>query len=183
MKPARAGSSVGASRVTEPAQFGKAAAAAFAYDTKILVEPFMTARELECSVIGNDEPKAFEPGEIIPSHLFYDYEAKYIDPDGAKLVIPAGIDQDTRTHVKDLAILAYRAAKLTGMARIDFFMDKTDGTVYLNEANTIPGFTHISMFPKMCEAGGLQYPELIDELLGLAKARKKTKDTLRYDYN
>lgn len=182
VKPARAGSSVGASRVASPDGFDQAAKAAFAYDTKILVEPFMTARELECSVIGNDEPRAFEPGEIIPSHEFYDYEAKYIDPDGARLVIPAALDQGTSTHVKNLAVQAYRTAKLSGMARIDFFMDKKDGTIYLNEANTIPGFTNISMFPKMCEAGGLPYPELIEELLSLARARKKSKDLLRYDY-
>ncbi len=182
VKPARAGSSVGASRVTAPAQFEKATATAFAYDTKIMVEPFMVARELECSVVGNDDPKAFEPGEIIPSHDFYDYEAKYIDPEGARFVIPAEVDKDIKARIKNLAIKAYHAAKLSGMARIDFFMDKTEGTIYLNEANTIPGFTHISMFPKMCEAGGLLYPELIDELLGLAKARKKTKDALKYDY-
>jgi len=183
VKPARAGSSVGSSRVASSGEFDRAAKAAFAYDTKILVEPFMSARELECSVIGNEEPRAFEPGEIIPSHEFYDYEAKYIDPDGARLVIPAEIDQDKRACVQDLAIQAYCAAKLSGMARIDFFMDKNDGTIYLNEANTIPGFTHISMFPKMCEAGGLPYPDLIEELLGFARARKKIKDTLRYDYN
>jgi D-alanine-D-alanine ligase len=182
VKPARAGSSVGASRVTEPSQFGKAAAAAFAYDTKILVEPFMSARELECSVLGNDEPRAFEPGEIVPSHEFYDYEAKYIDPDGARLMIPAQINQETKARIMDLALQAYRSAKLSGMARIDFFMDKNDGTIYLNEANTIPGFTHISMFPKMCEAGGLAYPELLEELLTLARSRKQTKDALRYDY-
>jgi D-alanine-D-alanine ligase len=182
VKPARAGSSVGASRVASAADFDHAAKAALAYDTKILVEPFMTARELECSVIGNEEPRAFDPGEIIPSHEFYDYEAKYIDPDGARLVIPADLADDKRSYIKNLAIQAYRTAKLSGMARIDFFMDKTDGTIYLNEANTIPGFTHISMFPKMCEAGGLPYPELIEELLGLAKARKITKDALKYDY-
>lgn len=183
VKPARAGSSVGASRVASSEAFGPAAEAAFAYDTKILVEPFMTARELECSVIGNEEPRAFEPGEIIPTHEFYDYDAKYIDPDGARLVIPADLELDERAKVKNLALLAYGTAKLSGMARIDFFMDKKDGSIYLNEANTIPGFTHISMFPKMCEAGGLPYPELIEELLSLAKARKMTKDALRYDYN
>jgi D-alanine-D-alanine ligase len=183
VKPARAGSSVGASRVSSSGAFDNAARAAFAYDTKILVEPFIAARELECSVIGNDEPRAFDPGEIIPSHEFYDYEAKYIDPDGARLVIPADMDQDKREYIKNLAISAYRTAKLSGMARIDFFMDKKDGTVYLNEANTIPGFTHISMFPKMCESGGLPYPDLIEELLALAKARKKIKDALRYDYD
>jgi D-alanine-D-alanine ligase len=183
VKPARAGSSVGVSRVASSEGFNRAAEAAFAYDTKILVEPFMTARELECSVIGNDSPKAFEPGEIIPSHEFYDYEAKYIDPQGARLVIPAELDRDKKASVMDLAVQAYRTAKLSGMARIDFFMDKNDGTIFLNEANTIPGFTHISMFPKMCEAGGLPYPELIEELLGFAKARKKIKDALRYDHS
>ena len=182
VKPARAGSSVGASRAADPAHFAKAAATAFAYDSKILVEPFMTARELECSVIGDNQPRAFEPGEIIPSHEFYDYEAKYIDPAGARLVIPAEIDADTKAQVMSIAIRAYRTAKLTGMARIDFFIDKANGAIYLNEANTIPGFTHISMFPKMCEAGGLPYPDLLDELLGLAVARKKAKDNLKYDY-
>lgn len=182
VKPARAGSSVGASRVSSPDGFDRAARLAFTYDTKILVEPFMTARELECSVVGNEAPRAFDPGEIIPSHDFYDYEAKYIDPNGARLVIPADLDQESTTRIKDLALRAYRTANLTGMARIDFFLDKHDGSIYLNEANTIPGFTHISMFPKMCEAGGLPYPDLIEELLALARDRKKTKDALRYDY-
>ena len=180
VKPARCGSSVGASKASSLADLRTALAEALAFDTKVLVEPFVSAREIECSVLGDAEPRAFPPGELIPSHEFYDYEAKYIDPDGARFVIPAQLDEATATVVRETAVAAFKAAGLSGMARVDFFIDKKDGTLYLNEANTIPGFTSISMYPMMCESGGLPYKALLDELLSLALQRKTIKASLRY---
>jgi len=182
VKPARCGSSVGASKANNRSELKATLIKALAFDTKVLVEPFISAREIECSVLGNDSPRAFPPGELIPSHEFYDYEAKYIDPDGARIVIPAPIHEETATRIKDIALTAYATAGLSGMARVDFFIDKKDGTVYLNEANTIPGFTSISMYPMMCEAGGLSYAALLDELLDLAVEQKKSRATLKYDH-
>ncbi len=180
VKPACAGSSVGTSKVTGPEGLLPALRAALEWGSKILVEPFLVARELECSVVGNGSPEAFPPGEIVSSHEFYDYEAKYLDPNGALLEIPARIPPETSRAVMDIALKAYSLASLSGMARIDFFLDKRDGKIYLNEANTIPGFTHISMFPKMCEAGGLSYPELLDRVILLGLERKRTRDSIRY---
>ena len=180
VKPARAGSSVGASSVKSAADFERAAREALRFDTKALVEPFTPAREIECSVIGNASPRAFEPGEIAPTHEFYDYEAKYLDPDGAAILIPAPVDQAVRDRVRELAVRAYSAAMLEGLARVDFFLDKRDGALWLNEVNTLPGFTSISMFPMMCAAGGLPYPRLLDELLSLAVSRKASRDGLSY---
>ena len=180
VKPASAGSSVGASKVSGPEGLLAALDSALEWSEKALVEPFITARELECSVVGNDEPKAFPPGEIVSSHDFYDYEAKYVDPNGALLVIPAKVDERASKRIMELAVKAYSTASLTGMARVDFFMDKKDGTIYLNEVNTIPGFTHISMFPKMCEAGGLPYPELLELIARLGMERKRNRDAIRY---
>jgi len=181
VKPARCGSSVGASKAGSPADLKTALREALSFDTKALVEPFISAREIECSVLGDDEPRAFPPGELIPSHEFYDYEAKYIDPDGARIVIPAQLDESVARRVMEIAVSAFKSAGLSGMARVDFFIDKKDGALYLNEANTIPGFTSISMYPMMCEAGGLPYPALLDELIALAAKRKKTRAALRYD--
>ena len=182
VKPARCGSSVGASKAMNRSELKTTLLKALAFDTKALVEPFIAAREIECSVLGNASPRAFPPGELIPSHEFYDYEAKYIDPDGARIVIPAPISDETATRIKEIALAAYVTAGLSGMARVDFFIDKKDGTVYLNEANTIPGFTSISMYPMMCEAGGLSYSSLLDELLGLAVEQKKNRAALKYDH-
>ncbi len=181
VKPARSGSSVGASKASSPAELAAALTTALAYDTKALVEPFISAREIECSVLGDDEPRAFPPGELVPSREFYDYEAKYIDPNGASFVIPARLDTESSERVMRVAVAAYRTAGLSGMARVDFFIDRKDGTLYLNEANTIPGFTSISMYPMMCVAGGLSYSALLDELVSLAVKRKKTRAGLRYD--
>ncbi len=181
VKPARCGSSVGASKIDSPASLESALKEALHYDNKALIEPFMVAREIECSVLGNDNPRTFSPGELISSHEFYDYEAKYIDPEGAAIVIPAHLDNETRDRVMELAVQAYIKAGLSGMARVDFFIDKKDGTIYLNEANTIPGFTSISMYPMMCEHGGLSYTAMLDELLALAIERKKAKAALSYD--
>jgi len=181
VKPARCGSSVGASKISSRAELKSALAGALEFDTKALVEPFIAAREIECSVLGNAEPRAFPPGELVPSHEFYDYEAKYVDPDGARLLVPAPLDEALAERVKSTAIAAYLAAGLSGMARIDFFLDKASGALLLNEANTIPGFTSISMYPMMCVAGGLPYPELLDELLRLALERKAEREALRYE--
>lgn len=180
VKPARTGSSVGAAKVSGPAQWDALVADAFRYDTKALVEPFMRARELECSVIGNAVPRAFDPGEVAPSHEFYDYEAKYIDPDGAKLFIPAPVERSVLDRVKAIAMEAYTALGLVGMARVDFFWDANGGKLYLNEVNTIPGFTSISMFPKMCEAGGLGYGALLDELMRLALERHAEREAILF---
>ncbi len=180
VKPACGGSSVGAARIEGPGDFAAAALEALRWDRKALVEPFVHAREIECSVLGNENPRAFMPGEIIPSHEFYDYDAKYIDPQGAALVIPAGITTGQAERVREIAIAAYRACELSGMARVDFFIDRKTGEVLLNEVNTIPGFTHISMFPRMCEAGGLPYPELIAKLGDLAIERHDAMKTIRY---
>ncbi|HAE21158.1 MAG TPA: D-alanine--D-alanine ligase A [Spirochaetaceae bacterium] len=180
VKPSRAGSSVGASRIVSAAAWLPALRDALRYDSKVLVEPFVEARELECSVLGNGVPRAFDPGEIVPSHEFYDYDAKYLDPNGAELLIPAPLETALKDELRSTAIKAYQILGLRGMARVDFFMDKKSGKLYLNELNTIPGFTSISMFPKMCEAGGLAYPELLDELIRLALERHYEKSALSY---
>ncbi len=171
VKPARAGSSVGACKADNTDALCACLDEAFRWDTKVLVEPFISAREIECSVTGNGRATAWEPGEIAPSHEFYDYEAKYIDPDGARLIIPAPLSEEEKNRVTNLACRAYEALDLDGFSRVDFFLDKKSGKLFLNEINTIPGFTHISMFPRMCEAAGLAYPDLIMHLLELARTR------------
>lgn len=171
VKPACAGSSVGAGKAADRAALGKAVASALEWDDKVLIEPFVAAKEVECSVTGNDAPRSYTPGEIVPSHEFYDYEAKYIDPDGAALLIPAKLDAAQLETVRDLAVKAYRAAELSGLARVDFFVRKDNGEILLNEVNTMPGFTTISMFPKMCEAAGLSYAALLDLLVSHAIER------------
>ncbi len=180
VKPACAGSSVGASKVASAEGLEAALRAALEWDEKALVEPFVNAREIECSVLGNVDPVAFPPGEVAPTHEFYDYEAKYLDPDGARLEVPASISPEQAERVKSVAVAAFKAAELAGMARVDFFIDKRTGEVLLNEANTIPGFTHISMYPRMCEAGGLSYPELINRLADLAIERHVMRSKLSF---
>lgn len=181
VKPASAGSSVGAAKATDRNSFAAAVRDSLRYDAKCLVEPFLPAREIEVSVIGGASPRSFPPGEIAPSHEFYDYEAKYVDPDGAALLIPAPIEPALAATLRSLAERAYRAAELSGMSRVDFFVSKEDGSVRLNEVNTIPGFTQISMFPKMAEEGGLPYTELLEELLAFAVERAKRKDALSFE--
>ncbi len=180
VKPCSAGSSVGAAKAGNRAELERAVIEAFRWDDKVLVEPYIPAREIECSVTGNDESVAWTPGEIVPSHEFYDYEAKYMDPNGAALLVPAQIDEDTTERVKNLAVKAYREAELSGFARVDFFIRKDSGDLLINEVNTIPGFTSISMFPRMCDAGGLPYGELLDHVVALAEDRYQTK--ARRDY-
>jgi len=151
------------------------------YDRRILVEWGVDAREIEVSVLGNEEVKASVPGEIVPSDDFYSYKAKYID-DASELMIPAEIDEETAKKAQQLAIQAYRAIDGAGMARVDFLLDRVTGDLYLNEINTIPGFTQISMYPKLWEASALPYVELLDRLIELALMRHEQKSGLLRSY-
>lgn len=164
IKPANGGSSVGVSRADTEEEYQQALAEAFAYDGKVLVEESIEGRELEVSVLGNQNPMASLPGEIVPKGGFYDYRAKYIDSDGAGLVVPVSLDDATVRDIQILAIKAYKTLGCEGMARCDFFLFG-ENELYLNEINTIPGFTSISMYPKLWEASGLSYPELLDRLV------------------
>ncbi len=179
VKPCCAGSSVGATKAKDAVGLLASLKEAFEWDDKVLIEPFIEAREIECSVTGNEVVTAYTPGEIVPSHDFYDYEAKYTDPNGAALLIPAELDDADLRRVRETAIKAYQALDLTGLSRVDFFIDKRNGALYLNEVNTIPGFTSISMFAKMCEASGLHYPQLIETLIKLAAQRAKSRQQLK----
>lgn len=199
VKPCSAGSSVGAAKATNFQQLVEALQEAFKWDYKVLIEPGLNPREIECSVTGNgadfspivgeehlheeslsvdelraelqqSEPdvnkvRAYIPGEIAPTHQFYDYDAKYTDPNGARLMIPADLSQQQREEIRSIAIRAYKALDCTGLSRVDFFMEKDTGRLYLNEINTMPGFTSISMFPKMCQAAGLDYSQLLDLII------------------
>ena len=178
VKPANLGSSVGISKVNTAGELDKAMNLAFQYDNKIIIEENIIGREIECSVLGNEEPIASIPGEIIPHHEFYSYEAKYIDEKGSSLEIPAKLDKNTAEKVQTLAVEAYKALCCEGMARVDFFL-RGDNEVIVNEINTIPGFTRISMYPKLWEASGISYPELIDKLIQLAIDRFKRDGRLK----
>ena len=182
VKPANLGSSVGISKATSADDFADAMELAFQFDRKVVVEAAVpTAREIECAVLGNDEPEASVPGEVIVTHRdgFYSYRAKYIDPDGASWRIPADLPSETVDRVRGMSVEAFRALELAGMARVDFFLDGKTGALYLNEVNTIPGFTAISMYPKMWEASGVPYPTLLDRLIALALERHAEKQNLR----
>lgn len=172
IKPANLGSSVGISRATNPESLRKALALAARYDRKLIVEHGVEAREIEVSVLGNDQPVASLPGEIVPRHAdFYDYQAKYLDADGARLVIPADLDQPLITELQAQAIRAFQAIDGSGLARVDFFLERVTNRILVNEINTMPGFTSISMYPKLWEASGLAYPDLVDRLITLAFER------------
>ncbi|HEU4687789.1 MAG TPA: D-alanine--D-alanine ligase family protein, partial [Vicinamibacterales bacterium] len=182
VKPANLGSSVGISRAASEGDLGPAIREAFEYDRKIVIEAGVpNAREIECAVLGNDEPEASLPGEIVVTHRdgFYSYEAKYLDPSGASPRIPADLTPEMTERVRRLSVDAFRALDLAGMARVDFFLDGRDGALYLNEVNTLPGFTAISMYPKMWEATGLSYADLLTRLLTLAIERHEQKQQLR----
>jgi D-alanine-D-alanine ligase len=168
VKPANSGSSVGVAKVTDAAGFLPALQAAFAVDAKVLVEKAVNAREIEVAVTGDVDPQAFGPGEVVPHHEFYDYDAKYLDPDGAALEIPARLEPSVSRRILELAKQAYRALDCQGLARVDFFVDQGTGEVALNEINTLPGFTTISMFPRMVIASGLTYTALLDKLIDQA---------------
>jgi D-alanine-D-alanine ligase len=170
VKPANLGSSVGVSKVHEPSELDEAVALAVTYDEWLVVEQGVEGREIEVAVLGNAEPRASVPGEIVSSHEFYDYEDKYID-DTCQLLVPAPLDEAVAAEVRALAIDAFRALRCEGMARVDFFYEEDGRGFLVNEVNTIPGFTPISMYPKLWEASGLSYPDLIDELVRLAVDR------------
>ncbi len=181
VKPANLGSSVGVSKVKNEAEFKKAVKEAFEFDTKVIIEQFIKGREIECSVLGNDEPIASVTGEIKLKAEFYSYDAKYVDEDGAVLEIPAKLDKKTEKKVQDLAIKTFKALNCEGMGRVDCFVTKT-GKVYINEINTIPGFTNISMYPKLWEASGISYSRLIDTLIVLAIERFEKESKLKTSY-
>jgi D-alanine-D-alanine ligase len=171
VKPAALGSSVGITKVKQPDDLPAALAGAFAYGRKALIERAMEgAREIELAVLGNDDPEVSVAGEIVPAHEFYDYEAKYLDEHGAALVVPAEVDDATLKELQEMAVTAFRAVGAAGMARVDFFL-MPDGRAYVNEINTIPGFTKISMFPRLWETSGVSYAQLVDRLVELALER------------
>lgn len=178
VKPANAGSSVGVSKVHKEEEFEPALAEAFSYDHKVIVETFVQGREIECAVLGNEEPIASIPGEIIPRHEFYSYEAKYLDTEGAELVVPALLSAKLTQEIQTLSIHAFQAICCEGMARVDMFLTQ-DERVVLNEINTIPGFTQISMYPKMWEASGISYAALLDRLIELALKREEVNQLLK----
>lgn len=179
VKPCNAGSSVGVSKVKNSAMLTGAVEEAFQWDNKLLVERGINAREIEFSILGNEKPEASDPGEIRPKHEFYSYEAKYIDSDGAELIIPADISSELADKMKKIAVNAYLALCCSGMARVDFFLDRDSEDFYLNEINTLPGFTSISMYPKLWERAGIQYPSLLENLIQLAMERRNNKNRLR----
>lgn len=179
VKPATLGSSVGMTRVKAAHRLSTALDAAAEFALKILVERAVNAREIEVSVLGNDDPGASVPGEIIPHREFYDYAAKYLEQ-GTRLEIPAKLTKKQFTTFQDYAMRAYRAIDCCGMARCDFFLEHKTAKIYLNELNTIPGFTSISMYPKMWEASGLPYPKLIDRLIELALELHREKSRTKY---
>jgi D-alanine-D-alanine ligase len=179
VKPANLGSSVGISKAKDPAGLRTAMDLAGTYDRKIVIEAAVPdAREIECAVLGNHEPQTSLPGEVIPSREFYDYEAKYLD-EGSKTVIPADLPPRVIAEIQRLSIAAFQAIDCAGMARVDFLLSRPGGAVFVNEVNTIPGFTTISMYSKMWEASGVSYPALLDRLVELALERHAEKQLLR----
>jgi D-alanine-D-alanine ligase len=179
VKPANLGSSVGISKARHATELRTAIELAAAFDRKIVIEAAVPkAREIECAVLGNDEPQASVPGEIVPGREFYDYEAKYLD-DTSQTIIPAPLTEAQTREVRTLAVAAFKAVDCAGMARVDFLLAGDSGVLYLNEVNTIPGFTMISMYSKMWDASGLPYPKLIDRLIELAVERHAEKQQLR----
>ncbi len=179
VKPANLGSSVGISKARNCAELKAAVELASSFDRKVIVERGITGREFECAVLGNEDPVAAVPCEILPSREFYDYEDKYL-LDQAQTVIPANLTPEQTAEMQRLAVECYRAVECEGMARVDFLLETATGRLYINEINTIPGFTSISMYPKMWEYSGLPMPKLIDRLIELALARHEAKKGLQY---
>lgn len=178
VKPANQGSSVGVSKVRDAAGFAEALALAFAYDHKVLVEAAIAGREIECAVLGNEAPQASVCGEIVVHDEFYSYDTKYISEDGADVVAPAAIDAHTDARIRDIALRAYQVLECAGLARVDVFLT-AEGQVVINEVNTLPGFTRISMYPKLWQASGVSYRELITRLIDLALARHREDAALQ----
>jgi len=181
IKPANLGSSVGIHRVCTREEFDSALENAFLFDNKLIIEEYIEGREIECAVLGNDFPAASVLGEIITQHDFYSYKAKYLDERGAELKIPADLPEDTTEKIRNLSIRSFQAVCCSGMARVDCFLSD-EGKIYINEVNTIPGFTSISMYPMLWEASGIPYSELIDRLIQLAIERHEKENRLKSDY-
>ena len=175
VKPANLGSSVGISKVRDAAGLSEALDLACRYDRRMLVEQGLDCREFECSVLGNDEPQASVIGEIMPSREFYDYQAKYSGDESSELRIPADIDAALAADLRAMAVTAFQAVDAAGLARVDFFFETRTGKPYVNEINTLPGFTTISMYPKLWEASGISYAQLIDNLVNLAVERHEDR--------
>jgi len=181
-KPANLGSSVGVTKCNNRSDLQEGLIEAAAYDRRILVQHGVTnAREIEVSVLGNDDPQASVPGEVLPSREFYSYESKYIDGTSG-LMIPAQLPAEVSEQIRAIAVRAYQAIDCSGMARVDFFVENDTHRIYLNELNTIPGFTQISMYPKLWEASGLPYPQLVDRLIELAMQRKAERDHTQHTF-
>ena len=187
VKPANLGSSVGVHKVTDAGGLNAALADAFRYDVKVLAEVAIDAREIELAVLENSDPGAEPlvsvPGEINPTHEFYSYEAKYLDENGAELIIPANLDAEQTKQAQEIAGRAFSAIECEGMARVDLLLDRSAGKFYFNELNTIPGFTSISMYPKLWEASGISYQELLSRLVDLAVSRHQRKRTLVREFH
>lgn len=171
VKPSNAGSSVGVSKARNREELIAALEHAQRYDRRILVEEFIDGREVECAVLGNEEPMASVVGEVIPCNDFYDYQAKYQSGDSSTVLIPASLPEDTANKIREYATRAFKALDCSGLSRVDFFVHRITGEIYINEINTLPGFTSISMYPKLWEATGIPYAELIERLVGLAMER------------
>ena len=178
VKPCRLGSSVGISKVKDPESLDDAITEALAWDDAVIVEQGLDAREIEVAVLGNDAPRAAVPGEVVPGHEFYDYADKYLD-DACQLLAPAPLDDDQVAAAQDLAIRVFRLLGCTGMARVDLFLEQSSDRWWINEVNTIPGFTSISMYPRLWGISGLEYPALLDELVRLALERHRRRASLR----
>lgn len=182
VKPANLGSSVGISKVANRDELIAAVDLAFRYDRKVIVEEYVEAREIEVAVLGNEEPQASVPGEIVSSNEFYDYRAKYIDGKSA-MIIPADIPAEKADEIRDWALRAFQAIDGSGLSRVDFFLRKSDGGVFINEINTMPGFTPFSMYPLLWKESGKPYGELLDDLIRLALERHAAKQTIRYTFD
>ncbi|HHT10930.1 MAG TPA: D-alanine--D-alanine ligase, partial [Candidatus Atribacteria bacterium] len=181
IKPANLGSSVGISKVKTIDEIKPAIDKAFLYDQKILIEECILGREIECSVLGNEHPEASLPGEIKPNHEFYSYQAKYLDENGANFEVPAKLPDNLIKEIQETALKVFQVLEIEGMARVDFFLQE-DGKLLVNEVNTIPGFTKISMYPKLWEASGLSYKDLITRLIELAIERAERDQKLKTTY-
>jgi D-alanine-D-alanine ligase len=182
IKPSNMGSSVGVSKVRNEEEYCAGLKEAFLYDRKVILEEFIRGRELECAVLGNEEPAASVPGEVISTHEFYSYDAKYLDENGAVLEIPAKLSPSLTAQVQSLAIKTFRVLNCESLSRVDFFL-RENGQLLVNEINTMPGFTRISMYPKLWEATGISYTDLITRLIELAISRYEKERTLKTNYD
>jgi D-alanine-D-alanine ligase len=182
VKPANLGSSVGISKVKRAEDLDEAVDLAFEYDRKIVIEEGLDAREIEIAILGNDEPQASVPGEIVPDREFYDYDSKYSADSRTELRIPAPLHAAAVREAQELGVRVFQAVDASGYARVDFLMDRKSGRMFVNEINTIPGFTSISMFPKLWDASGIEYDDLLSQLVDLALDRHRQRRSLRTDY-